>query len=341
MPRPKAAGEFKMREAERKIAARLKHLPREWHSDPIRRRKFLQLSEAVTLFAKGMEELAKYYPIPRKAIEDFKAALKRGEIAIVVEPGAYLKKEGDIVTKGQIIYSPLKEARLIELPSSAFDEYGNLKPSAVLDLWHELTHAVRGFIPRLERLPTAYDEATTNFIADRLAMLYISKGVEGQYLRIKPEILTEAREAWRRGLVYKPELIEEIIRRLPSERKLEEEYKKKLLEDFARGQLLKDRVRALVQGKHTYLNLLRKTNPSLYKIRLIELSRKALLDMHKNASYPKFDDYALETAKKIIENNMPVFMRFLREMKKGEGKFKATVSIESLKREVEKAIKPR
>ncbi|MCE4607955.1 MAG: hypothetical protein F7B61_03220 [Caldisphaeraceae archaeon] len=344
MPKPKSreplfGARFKMTNAEREVAGKLAHLPKEWHESPIRRRKFLQLSEAVSLFAKGMEELASYYPIPRKAIENFKTALQRGEIAIMVEPGNYLEKKGDVVTKGRIVYSPLKEARIIELPESAFDELGNLKPEAVLDLWHELTHAVRSFVPRLERLPTAYDEATTNFIADRLAMLYASKGVNGRFLKLNPNVLVEAREAWRRGLVYKPEVVEGVMERASRKGGLEKEYKEKLLNDFARGELLKDRVRALMHGKHAYLNLLKRANPRLYKIRLVELARKELLDMQLSKRAVEFDNYAMEKALKIVRSNFPVFMGFFRDMQKGDAKFHASINVNKLKGEVKRVLK--
>ncbi len=304
---------------EKQKIARIKELTRAWKADPIKKKKFYQLSEAVTLFAKGLKELAKYYPLPRGAIKQFEDAVRRGDIVIMIEPGAYLEKSGRVVTMGRIIYSPAKSVRVIQLPKSAFDEYGNLRPQALLNLWHELTHTVRSFVPQLEKLPTAYDEATTNFIADRLAMLFAAKGVKGRHLKIDPVTMASARLSWRRNLVYKPEIVERIFEEYTADGKLKTEYKKRLLEDFARGLLLKRKVRETV---------MKSMKPELAssKLREVHLTAEAREYLRKNyerllRDVKRVSAEDLERAREEIRKELPRIEEYFWNMKKGKEKF--------------------
>ncbi len=287
----------------------------------IKKKKHYQVSEAVTLFTKGIRQLARYYPIPKKAIKEFEEAVKRHDVLIEVLPGDYLAKTGRFVTAGEMVYSPAARAWVVKLPSSAFDEFGNMKPDAVLTLWHELTHVVRSFIPQLEKLPTAYDEATTNFIADRLAMLYTSAGIKARYLPLSPEQLERARLQWRRTLAYKPDMVEQLFTKGRLD-KLAEEHKMKALETFARGLMLKKKIESIVENETKYLELLKKTNPELYRIHKINLVRKELLKNRVSLErwakrIPK--SHLVDAVAEIEETGV---LPYLEKLRLGDEKFK-------------------
>ncbi len=320
-----------------KIAARrrveIKHL------EGLKKRKFYQISEALALFDRGIKELSVYYPIPRKAIKEFEEAVRRGKIVIMVTPGEYLEKHGSTVTAGRMIYSPSRDAWVIQLPKSAFDVNGNLKPTSLLTLWHELTHVVRSFVPELEKLPTAYDEATTNFIADRLAMLFASRGVKGKHLVVDPRSLEMARRSWRKTLVYKPELVEKVFSKLRGDR-IAEEHRKKIFEEFARGEMLKRKVRALVSNENEYLDFLKKTNPRLYKIHLVNLARRKLESNKKSLeSWMKKLPYgSLVDALAMVGENHAQIAGYLSRIKTGDQNFRTSLRNPKLREKVRRVI---
>ncbi len=292
-----------------------------------RKKKFYQISEALTLFDKGMRRMAKYYPIPRKAISQFEEAVRRGDIVVMVSPGEYLEKRGKTVTAGRMVYSPSKHAWVIQIPENAFDEFGNLKPESLMTLWHELTHVVRSFVPQLEKLPTAYDEATTNFIADRMAMMFASEGVKAKYLKIDPNRLESARSRWRDSLVYKPELVESVFSKMKGDR-IAREHSAEILEEFARGIMLKRKLRSSISRQLKYLSELRKVSPELYRVHIVNLSRKKLLK----------DKKALEKWAKDIPHGALIdsiayvgeyrseITGYLNRLRQGDERFKALLS---------------
>ena len=194
-----------------------------------------------------------------------------------------------------------------------------MRPQALLNLWHELTHTVRSFVPQLEKLPTAYDEATTNFIADRLAMLFAARGVKGRYLKIDPATIASARLGWRRNLVYKPEIVERIFEKYTADGKLEEEYKKKLLEDFARGLVLKRKVREAV---------MKSLKPELAssKLRDVHFTAEAREYLRKNYSkllrqVKRMPSKDLEEAMEEMRKELPRIEKYFWNMKRGKERF--------------------
>ncbi len=237
--------ERKKREARARVRA--------WKTSEINKRKFYQLSEVFTLYARAMKDLAKKvgsrFPGFARGVDQFIKAMKAGKVKVLVEPGYYIEKRGGVVTKARIVYKPGTDFFVIEAPASMFDAEGNLKPEAMLDLFHELTHGVRSFIPEIERLPTAYDEATTNYIAKWTA-LYVAEMMEKRkikpkYIHVNSEVIRSAVPRWERDLVFKPRLVEGILGKI-REAKEDKEARARLYEEFARGWERKKRLRELV-----------------------------------------------------------------------------------------------
>ncbi len=212
----------------------------------VRERKLKQLDEAFTLYGKAMKELSKRigfrFPGFSEGVKKFLRSIKAGKVKVLVEPGNYIERTGEFVTKARIRYRPGGDFFVVEVPAGMFDPEGNLKPEAMLDLFHELTHGVRSFIPQIQNLPTAYDEATTNYIAKWSAMYVddmMRKGkIKTRQIRVNPENLRAALYNWEKDLVYKPSMVEGILGDLGKSRKDAKE-ELRIYTEFARGWMKK------------------------------------------------------------------------------------------------------